>query len=116
MTETSQSLAAARPRKLPGAARGFLRWLLVITPPLALLLLIRDTAVNIPFLDDWMFVHMFEKERAGTLTLHDFFAVQMEHRMAFVRAVILLLHKAWPTDYTTWMWVSWLLLVLTYFN
>jgi hypothetical protein len=28
-----------------------------------------------------------EKERAGTLTMHDFFMVQMEHRMAFVRAM-----------------------------
>jgi hypothetical protein len=90
--------------------------LLVIGSPFALWRLILDHIVNIPFLDDWMFVKMFQHEREGTLTLHDFFVVQMEHRMAFVRAVILLLHKVWPTDYTKQMMVGWLLLLGTYLN
>lgn len=91
-------------------------WLIVLAPAIGLFLLIREYRVNIPFLDDWMFVHMFEKEKAGTLTLHDFFMVQMEHRMAFVRAVIMGFHKLWPTDWTKQMFFTWLLLVLTYVN
>src|SRR5436189_5797310 len=63
-----------------------------------------------------MFVDMFEKEKAGTLTLHDYFTVQMEHRMAFVRAMVMIFHKLWPTDYTKQMFFSWALLTLTYAN
>ncbi len=101
-------------------------WLLVLGPAVALLLLMRQHMVNIPFLDDWMFVHQFVKEPNGFLwtlakddhylTIHDFFRVQMEHRMAFVRAVIMILHKLWPTDYTNWMWLSWVLLSLMAWN
>lgn len=100
-------------RSLP---RNAATWLLLLLPVIGLLLLIRKYAVNYPFLDDWMFVQMFEKEKAGTLTLHDFFMVQMEHRMAFVRAIIMIFHKLWPTDYTKQMYFSWLLLSLTYLN
>lgn len=98
------------------ALRLALPWILVAAPALGLFFLIRKYRVNIPFLDDWMFVHMFEKERAGTLMLHDYFAVQMEHRMAFVRAVIMVFHKLWPTDVTKQMFFSWGLLALTYVN
>ena len=100
-------------RNLP---RLVVTWLLVLLPAYGLLELIRRYKVNFPFLDDWMFVQMFEKEKAGTLTLHDFFMVQMEHRMAFVRAMVMLFHKLWPTDYTKQMMFSWVLLSLTYLN
>jgi hypothetical protein len=98
------------------AMRLFLRWLLVLLPVAGLFLLIREYAVNIPFLDDWMYISMFEKERAGTLTLHDFFMVQMEHRMAFVRAMMLVFYKLFPGNWTIQMFFSWLLLGLTYVN
>jgi hypothetical protein len=101
-------------------------WVLVLAAPAALFHLISTHQVNIPFLDDWMFVHQFVKDPNGFLwtlakddvhlTIHDFFRVQMEHRLAFVRAVILTLHKLWPTDYTKWMWTSWVILLLTYNN
>ncbi|RBP37767.1 hypothetical protein DES53_113150 [Roseimicrobium gellanilyticum] len=90
--------------------------LLVSLPGIALFLLIREHRVNIPFLDDWMFVHMFEKDALGTLTVADYFMVQMEHRMAFVRAVIMVFHKVWPTDWTMQMFFCWFLLVLTQVN
>lgn len=89
---------------------------MVSLPGIALFLLIREYRVNIPFLDDWMFVHMFEKESLGTLTVWDYFAVQMEHRMAFVRAVIMVFHQIWPTDWTKQMFFGWFLLVLTQVN
>ena len=90
--------------------------ILVCLPALALLLLIREHRVNIAFLDDWMFVHMFEKDVLGTLTLQDYFMVQMEHRMAFVRGVIMLFHQIWPTDWTKQMFFTWVLLALTQLN
>lgn len=90
--------------------------LMVCLPTLALFLLIREHRVNIPFLDDWMFVHMFEKESNGTLTVWDYFMVQMEHRMAFVRGVIMVFHHWWPTDWTMQMFFSWVLLALTQLN
>ncbi len=103
-----------------------LPWLLVLTAPAILFRLIAIHQVNIPFMDDWMFVHQFEKLPNGFLwtlakddvhlTIHDFFRVQMEHRLAFVRVVILALHKLWPTNYTNWMWLSWVIMVLTYNN
>ena len=102
--------------RIRASLRTALPWLLVLAPCAGLFLLIREYRVNIPFLDDWMFVHMFEKEKAGTLTLHDFFMVQMEHRMAFVRAMIMVFHKLRPTDYTIQMFFCWVLLSLTYVN
>lgn len=106
--------------------RPVIPWLLVLAAPALLFRLIAIHQVNIPFMDDWMFVEQFEKLRNGFLwtlakddvhlTFQDFFRVQMEHRLALVRAIILALHQLWPTDYTKWMWVSWIIMVLTYHN
>ena len=73
-------------------------WVCILLPVVLLARLMRENLVNIPFLDDYMFTPMFEKARNGfaftfahddnVLTLHDFFLVQMEHRLAFVRALI----------------------------
>jgi hypothetical protein len=103
-----------------------LRALLVLLPAFLLFRLIGRHHVNIPFLDDWMFVQMDHKISQGfeftfgrdpaKLTLHDFFIVQMEHRMAFVRAVILLFHQLVPGNYTAQMWFAWTLLLGTAVN
>ena len=90
--------------------------LLVILPAFLLNRMIQAHKVNIPFLDDWMFVHMDEKLAAGALAWQDFFMVQMEHRMAFVRAVIMLFHHFSPGNYTGQMWLSWFFLVGTLVN
>jgi hypothetical protein len=94
----------------------WLPWLLVLLPPLGLGLLIRDHQVNIRFLDDWMFVSMLGKAREGTLTMHDLFQVQMEHRLAFVRLIILICDKFSPLDVRPQFWISWVLLLGTGFN
>ncbi|WP_038167098.1 hypothetical protein [Verrucomicrobium sp. BvORR106] len=91
-------------------------WLLVLLPAILLNRLIQEHKVNIPFLDDWMFVHMDAKLAEGTLRWQDFFMVQMEHRMAFVRGVIMLFHHFSPGNYTGQMWLSWVLLALTLVN
>lgn len=103
-----------------------MRILLVLLPAILLFQLIGSHQVNIPFLDDWMFVQMDDKAARGFdftfarnsdhLTLHDFFIVQMEHRMAFVRAVIMLFHKLAPANYTAQMWLSWTMLLGTAVN
>ena len=111
-TEAPPKPPAARKRRLYFAAAV----VLVSLPAILLFLLIRQHRVNFPFLDDWMFVHMFKKEAEGTLTIWDFFSAQMEHRMAFVRGVIMLFHHWWPTDWTMQMFFCWLLLVLTQVN
>ena len=92
--------------------------LLVLLPAIALNRLISAHKVNIPFLDDWMFVQMDVKAADPNqgLTLHDFFIVQMEHRMAFVRAVIMLFHQLMPSNHTAQMWLSWTLLLGTALN
>ena len=70
-------------------------------------------SVNIPFLDDWMFVELFEKARDGTLAFHDLWKAQMEHRITFVRLLILARHHFWPDDVRPEMWLSWLFLAGT---
>ena len=93
-----------------------LRWLAVLLPAVWLLVLIGNHGVNIPFLDDWMFVQMDDKAAQGTLGWHDYFVVQMEHRMAFVRAVIMLCHHWFPANYIVMMWITWGLLLGTAVN
>ncbi len=92
------------------------RWLLALTPVALLLVLILEHAVNIPFLDDWMFVQMDDKAAQGTLAWGDFFIVQMEHRLAFVRAVIMLCHRWFPANYIVMMCVTWGFLLGTAVN
>lgn len=97
----------------------WMRWtaaLLILLPPIGLAALIAEHQVNIPFLDDWMFTEMLQKAREGKLALHDFWKAQMEHRISFVRLVILARHWLWPTDVRPQFWVSWLMLVGTGIN
>lgn len=106
----------------PGPAARFSAWTrwiagaLILLPPLGLAVLIANHQVNMPFLDDWMFVEMLQKAREGRLTLHDFWKAQMEHRISFVRLVILVRDWLSPTDVRPQFWVSWLMLVGTGIN
>jgi hypothetical protein len=106
--------------------RVILCWLAVLLPVILLARLIERHAVNIPFLDDWMFVQMDEKAAQGfvptfakdevKLTFQDFFIVQMEHRMAFVRAIIMVCHWLFPANYVVMMWITWAMLLGTAVN
>ena len=92
-------------------------WLLVLWPVWALHGLILEYAINAPFWDDFMSVPLIEKAARGTLTAHDLFAAQMEHRIAWPRAVMLVSHKLWPTDFFIMqIWFSWALLCGTLVN
>lgn len=97
--------------------RNFGPWLLVIWPAYALWVLIAQHAVNTPFLDDFMSVRFLEKASQGTLTWHDFFAAQMEHRIAWTRLVILLFWKFSAGGfYLNQIWFNWTMLCLTLIN
>jgi hypothetical protein len=108
----------------------WMRWVILLIPVLATVQLIREYKVNIPFLDDYMFTDMLDKARHGfrwsfdldtsetgaVLTLHDFYMVQMEHRLGFVRALILLRDHFWPTDITVENWFTFAFLLGTALN
>jgi hypothetical protein len=101
-------------------------WVFILLPVVCLFMLMREHLVNIPYLDDFMFLPMFDKAAHGFeftmaksqehLTIHDFFMVQMEHRMAFVRGIIMLRHWFSPQDITPENWFTFALLVLTCIN
>jgi hypothetical protein len=92
-------------------------WLLVLWPMAALAGLIQQYAVNAPFMDDFMTMRLFDKAAHGGVPLSDFFAPQMEHRIAWVRLVALTLRKAWPSHYfISQVWLSFVWLCLTLVN
>lgn len=98
--------------------RRFLPWLLILLPAVLTARLLQRYAVNIPFLDDWMFTPMYEKARGmhGGLTLHDFFIVQMEHRLAWPRLIIVALDRLFPGNFIAQCWVTYGLMGLTTVN
>ncbi len=93
-----------------------IRWVCVLLPAFTLGRLISAHFVNIPYLDDFMFLPMFQKAQEGKLVLHDFFLVQMEHRLAFVRALIMLRHKLAPDNLALEHWFTFGFLVITGIN
>jgi hypothetical protein len=128
MNETPAPAASAWQKfvRFGQALRPLLPWVCILFPVLFLARLIWEYKVNIPFLDDFMFTDMLEKSRQGFrwtfdhsdtyLTLHDFFMAQMEHRLALVRALILLRDHFWPTNITVENWFSFALLCGTALN
>src|SRR4051812_43747247 len=89
-------------------------WLLILWPVLRLCSLIHDNAINAPFYDDLMSLHLLGKVRHGQLEWHDIFAAQMEHRIAWTRLVLLTFFKFSPKHYfIAQVWFTWVLLCLT---
>jgi hypothetical protein len=70
-----------------------------VLPALVLLADIRAFAVNIPFMDDWQFVPLFEKAKDGTLTFQDLWAPHDEHRLLLPRIIIIVSMFATGGDY-----------------
>ena len=128
MNDTPAPAASAWQKlaRIGQALRPVLPWVCILFPVLLMARYIWEYKVNIPFLDDFMFTDMLEKAREGFrwtfapsdkyLTLHDFFMAQMEHRLALVRALILLRDHFWPTNITVENWFSFALLCGTALN
>lgn len=67
-----------------------LRILFIVLPLAVVIVEARRFAVNQRFLDDFMWVPDLVKFDAGQFHFRDLFAAQMEHRIAFPRAIVLL--------------------------
>jgi hypothetical protein len=66
-------------------------WALTILPPMAILVLILQLAVNVPVNDDWDALTVLAKWHEGTLGFGDFWEQHSEHRILSLRALIWLL-------------------------
>ena len=106
------------PASLAARSRKLIPWILILLPVATLIMLVSSYAVNIPFLDDWMFTPMYEKARGmhGGFNLHDFFIVQMEHRLAWPRIIIVMLDKLCPGNFVAQCWFTVFLLCVTLIN
>src|SRR5687768_8688400 len=62
---------------------------LSLLPPCLVAALIVRYGVDVPFLDQWGWIPLFEKLEHGNLTLADLFAQQTAHRFLFPRAFFL---------------------------
>ena len=102
-------------RKLPSLAN-CIRLLMVLTPIAICGWLVRQHATDVRFFDDWMMAETLVKWHEGTLTLHDIFAVQMEHRLAVPRLLALGLHAAFGEDMRLETGATFLLLLGTAWN
>jgi hypothetical protein len=60
-----------------------------VLPALLLLADISVFSVNVPFMDDWQFVPLFEKAKNGTLTFQELWAPHDEHRLLLPRIIII---------------------------
>jgi len=87
MTDPVQS-----PARLPAWAHSLLA-VLCLLPPVALALLLRRSAVNVPYWDEWDddIAGLFLKWHAGVLTFGDFWAQHTESRLVLPHAIFLLL-------------------------
>ena len=84
-------------------AAGTRRWLRLaplvasIAPPALIAWTVWQSALNVPFLDDWQLVPLLEKAQAHTLGIGDFWAQHNEHRPVLAKVVLLALARitAW---------------------
>src|SRR5215813_2809974 len=72
---------------------------LLLCPIIATLAYIALYGVNVPFLDDWLFIEFMQKYMTQGITLQDLFKQHNEHRIFFPRLVMLGL--ALPTRYNS---------------
>lgn len=79
--------------KIIGHFWTIIRWVLILLPVILCGFLVSQNATDTRFYDDWMLAETLVKYRDGTLTFHDIIAVQMEHRLAVPRLLIIFLHQ-----------------------
>lgn len=93
-----------------------IRFLLVLIPIVTCAWLVRRGATDVRYYDDWMMAETLVKYEDGTLTWHDIFAVQMEHRLAVPRLIMLGLHITFGKDMRWEIAATFLFLCGTAFN
>lgn len=62
-------------------------FLILITPPITIALLVRSYGVNVPYADQWEFVYIIEKYDRGMLNLGDLWSQHLDHRIFFPRII-----------------------------
>lgn len=77
---------------------------LYLTPLVLLCWFVANFSVNTPFLDQWTLVNLFEKIATGTVTVGDFFAQHLEHRIFFPKIIfsILAFSSKWNIKLEQW--------------
>ena len=86
------------------AVHGARRWLRLapliatIAPPALIAWTVWQSALNVPFLDDWQLVPLLEKAQARTLGFGDFWAQHNEHRPVLAKMVLLALARVTAWD------------------
>jgi hypothetical protein len=77
----------------------------------------KDCLLNVPFMDDYVWLHLYEKIHAGTFNWwNDTFFVQMEHRLNLPAIWATLCYKLKPGHITLHNWISFGEICVTGFN
>jgi hypothetical protein len=87
-------------------------WTFAAVPVVWAFELIRTHLLNVPFMDDYVWLPIYEKIAAGHFTFQDFFLVQMEHRSTLPCLLAWLCHHLKPGDITLHNWITFAQLVI----
>lgn len=93
-----------------------LRWCPALIPPLLILLWMREYLVNVPFMDDYVWLPFFQKFHDGTFKWNDLMFVQMEHRLTVPALLNWIFYRLHPGQITLYNWASFVELCLTGVN
>ena len=72
--------------------------------------------MNVPFMDDYVWLPFYEKIVKHEFKFSDFFFVQMEHRLTLPCFLAWLMYHIKPGQFTLLNWLSYLQMVITAFN
>ena len=107
---------------LPLKSRHFARLLpfvkasLILLPVVLIAWLLKTHLLNVPFMDDHVWLPFYEKIARHEFSFRDFFFVQMEHRLTVPCFVAWLAYHLKPGQITLHNWLSFIQLAVTTFN
>lgn len=101
---------------IKNAGASALRWLPALVPPLLIFFWMRNYLLNVPFMDDFVWLPFYEKMAQGKFTVQDFFFVQMEHRLTVPAFLNWIFFHLRPGCFLLMNWTSFALLCLTGWN
>src|SRR5689334_22938806 len=68
-------------------------WLVILLAPFLMLLIIHEFGVNVPAVDEWGLSLLVVKLHTGGFTWNDFWIPHNEHRILFLRVILLAMAK-----------------------
>lgn len=83
-----------------------LRWLPALVPPLLIFLWMREGLVNAPFMDDYVWLPLYQKLNDGSFKWGDLMFVQMEHRLTVPAFLAWACYHLKPGQITLHNWIS----------